>query len=92
MGHNSVLLFISELFGKHGDILFMAIINNSIHTSAVRSSSGDRRALTSQGRPPGEQCLNKEVVAQACTRKYYIGMCRIPRTATIHALDLYNKV
>ena len=85
--HNCVMLFISELFGKHGDILFMAIINNSIHTSAVRSSSCDRRALGSQGRPPGEQCQNNDDDFEAFTRKYYIGVCRISRTATIHTLD-----
>ena len=87
MGHNSVLLFISELFGKQGDILFMAIINNSIHTSAVRSSSCDRRALASQGRPPGEQCQYNDDDFEAFTRKYYISMCLISRTATIHTLD-----
>ena len=86
MGHHNALLFISELFGKFADILFMAIINNSIHTSAVRSSSCDRRALASQGRPPGEQCQNNDDDFEAFTRKYYIGMCRISRTATIHTL------
>ena len=92
MGHHNVLLFISELFGNHASFLFMAMINNSIHTSAVRSSSSDRRALTSQGRPPGEQCQNNDDDFEVFTRKYYTGMCRISRTATIHALDLYNKI
>ena len=72
---------------KHGDFLFIAMINNSIHTSAVRSSSCDRRALTSQGRPPGEQCQNNDDDIDAFTREYYIGMCRISRTVTIHTLD-----
>ena len=49
----------------------MAMINNSIHTTAARSSSCGRGALNYQGRQSGVQSRDKEDDFDVFTRKYY---------------------
>ena len=61
MGCHYLMLFTIELF----DFLFMAMINNSILTSATRSASCDRGAPNPQGRSSGERSRNNEEVVQA---------------------------
>ena len=53
---------------NHCDFLFMAMINNSILTSATRSANCDRGAPNPQGRSYGERSRNNEEVVQAFTR------------------------
>ena len=66
-GCHYLMLFTIELF----DFLFMAMINNSILTSATRSASCDRGAPNPQGQSSGERNRNNEEVVQVFTRKYY---------------------
>ncbi len=72
MGCHYLMLFTIELFVITViSCLFMAMINNSILTSATRSASCDRGAPNPQGWSSGERNRNNEEVVQVFTRKYY---------------------